>query len=142
MRPMPFLAKVIKPADEALHRLKLLLQALQQALGRQKHDAGAVFHSDRDSQYAGHALRNVIEQHHFSQSMSTTGNCYDNAVMESLFHTLKTEIVYFERYRTRAEARQSILEYIKVFYNRIRRHSSLGYFSPLEFKARMSDKAA
>ena len=70
--------------------------------------------------------------------MSAKGNCYDNAVMESF----KTEVVYFERYRTRAHARQSIFEYIEVFYNRIRRHSSLGYLSPLEFKNRMSLKAA
>ena len=127
--------------DERLTQ-DLVLQALQQALGRRKPDSGVVFHSDRGSQYAGHAFRNVLERHHFSQSMSATGNCYDNAVMESFFHTLKTEVVYFERYRTRAEARQSIFEYIEVFYNRIRRHSALGYLSPLEFEIRMSDKAA
>jgi transposase InsO family protein len=120
----------------------LVLQALHQALGRRKPDPGIVFHSDRGSQYAGHAFRNVLDQHHFSQSMSATGNCYDNAVMESFFHTLKAESVYFERYRTRAEARQSIFEYIEVFYNRIRRHSSLGYLSPLEFENRMVHKAA
>lgn len=120
----------------------LVLQALHQAMGRRKPDPGVVFHSDRGSQYAAHALRSVLEQYHFSQSMSATGSCYDNAVMESFFHTLKTEVVYFERYRTRAEARQSIFEYIEVFYNRIRRHSSLGYLSPLEFNVRMSDKAA
>jgi len=120
----------------------LVLQALHQAMGRRKPGSGVVFHSDRGSQYAGYAFRSVLEQHHFSQSMSATGNCYDNAVMESFFHTLKTEVVYFERYRTRAEARQSIFEYIEVFYNRIRRHSSLGYLSPLEFENRMSDKAA
>jgi putative transposase len=127
--------------DERLTQ-DLVLQALQQALGRRKPCSGVVFHSDRGSQYAGHAFRRVLEQHRFSQSMSATGNCYDNAVMESFFHTLKTEVVYFERYRTRAEARQSIFEYIEVFYNRIRRHSALGYLSPLEFENRMSDKAA
>ena len=74
--------------------------------------------------------------------MSAKGNCYDNAVMESFFHTLKTEVVYFERYRTRAQARQSIFEYIEVFYNRNRRHSSLGYLSPLEFENPMALKAA
>jgi putative transposase len=120
----------------------LVLQALHQALGRRKPDPGAVFHSDRGSQYAGYAFRSVLEQHHFSQSMSATGSCYDNAVMESFFHTLKTEVVYYERYRIRAEARQSIFEYIEVFYNRIRRHSALGHLSPLEFENRMSDKAA
>jgi transposase InsO family protein len=127
--------------DERLTQ-ELVLQALNQALGRRKPDPGVVFHSDRGSQYAGHAFRKVLDQHHFSQSMSAAGNCYDNAVMESFFHTLKTESVYFERYRTRAEARQSIFEYIEVFYNRIRRHSSLGYLSPLEFENRMLHKAA
>jgi len=120
----------------------LVLNALAQALGRRTPEADAIFHSDRGSQYAGHAFRDVLRNHDFVQSMSGTGNCYDNAVMESFFHTLKTEVVYCERYRTRAEARQSIFEYIEVFYNRIRRHSSLGYLSPLEFEAKMSDKAA
>jgi transposase InsO family protein len=127
--------------DERLTQ-ELVLRALNQALGRRKPDPGVVFHSDRGSQYAGHAFRSILKQHYFSQSMSATGNCYDNAVMESFFHTLKTESVYFERYRTRAEARQSIFEYIEVFYNRIRRHSSLGYLSPLEFENRMLHKAA
>ena len=65
--------------------------------------------------------------------MSGTGNCYDNAVAESFFHTLKTEEVYFQLYATRAQARASIFEYIEVFYNRIRRHSALDYLSPVEF---------
>ena len=98
----------------------LVLQAFHQALGRRKPDPGVVFHSDRGNQYAAQAFRTILDQHQFSQSMSAKGNCYDNAVMESLFHTLKTEVVYFVRYRTRAEARQSIFEYIEVFYNRIR----------------------
>jgi len=120
----------------------LVLQAFQQALGRRKPDPGVVFHSDRGSQYAAQAFRSLLDQHQFLQSMSAKGNCYDNAVMESFFHTLKTEVVYFERYRTRAQARQSIFEYIEVFYNRNRRHSSLGYLSPLEFENRMALKAA
>ncbi|MFH1079269.1 MAG: DDE-type integrase/transposase/recombinase [Pseudomonadota bacterium] len=91
----------------------LVLQARHQALGRRKADH--IFHSDHGSQYAGHAFRSVLKQHHFSRSMSATGNCYDNTAMESFFHTLKTEVVYFERYRTKAEARQSIFEYIEVF---------------------------
>jgi putative transposase len=120
----------------------LVLNALEQALGRRKPEPDAIFHSDRGCQYAGYAFRDVLKDHDLVQSMSGTGNCYDNAVMESFFHTLKTEVVYFERYRTRAEARQSIFEYIEVFYNRVRRHSSLGYVSPLEFETKMSDKAA
>jgi transposase InsO family protein len=101
-----------------------------------------VFHSDRGSQYAGHAFRSVLNQHHFSQSMSATGNCYDNAVRESFFHTVKAKAIYFERYQTRAEVRQSIFEYIEVFYNRIRRHSSFGPLSPLKFENRMLHTAA
>ncbi len=66
--------------------------------------------------------------------MSGTGNCYDNAIMETFFHTLKTELVYFERYKTRSEARGSIFEYIEVFYNRERRHSALNYKSPVDFE--------
>ena len=120
----------------------LVLQAFQPALGRRKPDPGVVFHSDRGSQYAAEAFRSILDQHQFLQSMSAKGNCYDNAVMESFFHTLKTEVLYFERYRTRAEARQSIFEYIEVFYNRIRRHSSLGYLSPLEFEKQLALKAA
>jgi transposase InsO family protein len=120
----------------------LVIEALQQALGRRKPIPGAVFHSDRGSQYAGHAFCSILKQYQFSQSMSSAGNCYDNAVMESFFHTLKTEVVYFERYHSRAQARQSIFEYIEVFYNRIRRHSSLGYLSPLEFENRSVEKAA
>ena len=72
--------------------------------------------------------------HDIIQSMSARGDCYDNAVAESFFHTLKTEYVYFERFRTRAEAQSGIFEYIEVFYNRIRRHSTLGNMSPQAFE--------
>lgn len=120
----------------------LVISALNQALGRRKPVDRAVFHSDRGSQYAADAFRSILKHHKFSQSMSSTGNCYDNAVMESFFHTLKTEVVYFEKYSSSAQARQSIFEYIEVFYNRIRRHSSLGYLSPLEFENRNADLAA
>ena len=71
-----------------------------------------------------------------SFSMSRRANCWDNAVVESFFHTLKTELVYHQHYRTRAEAAQDIFEWIEVFYNRVRRHSTLGYHSPAEFEAR------
>ena len=77
-------------------------------------------------------------QHGFIQSMSSSGNCYDNALMESFFHTLKTELIYFEKYQTRQEARGSIFEYIEFFYNCVRRHSALNYFSPAEFERNAS----
>jgi predicted CoA-binding protein len=75
----------------------------------------------------------------FAQSMSSTGHCYDNALMESFLHTLKTELIYFEKYQTRQEARGSIFEYIEIFYNHVRKHSALNYCSPAEFEKRTSE---
>jgi len=112
----------------------LAIQALQQAIWRRKPLPGCIFHSDRGSQYAGHEFRTLLKQYGFIQSMSGSGNCYDNAIMETFFHTLKTELVYFERYATRSEAQGSIFEYIEVFYNRERRHSALNYKSPIDFE--------
>jgi len=94
---------------------------------------GTIFHSDRGVQYADDDFRELLDSFNMIQSMSGTGNCYDNAVAESFFHTLKTELVYHERYRTRLEAKRSIFEYMEVFYNRFRKHSALGYKSPEEF---------
>jgi putative transposase len=112
----------------------LAIQALRQALLRRRPLPGCIFHSDRGSQYAGDGFRTMLTRYGFRQSMSGTGNCYDNAIMETFFHTLKTELVYFERYETRSEAQTSIFEYIEVFYNRQRRHSSLNYKSPVDFE--------
>jgi len=111
----------------------IVTKALAMAIQRKRPQAGLIFHSDRGSQYASNEFRKLLEEHHFVQSMSGKGNCYDNAVTESFFHTLKTELVYFERYKTRSEARQGIFEYIEIFYNRVRRHSYLGYVSPVDF---------
>ena len=118
----------------------ILADALHKALMQRKPEAGLMFHSDRGTQYASYAFRELMERHGFVQSMSSSGNCYDNALMESFFHTLKTELTYFEKYRTRQEARGSVFEYIEVFYNRVRRHSALNYCSPVEFerKARVA----
>lgn len=112
----------------------ILADALQKALRKRKPDAGLIFHSDRGTQYASYAFQELLHQYGFVPSMSSTGNCYDNAIMESFFHTLKTELIYFEKYRTRREARGNIFEYIEVFYNRVRRHSALNYCSPVEFE--------
>ncbi len=95
---------------------------------------GTIFHSDKGVQYACTEFRDLLGSFKMIQSMSGTGNCYDNAVAESFFHTLKTELVYHERYKTRREAKRSIFEYIEVFYNRFRKHSKLGYKSPEEFE--------
>jgi putative transposase len=117
----------------------ILAEALEKALRRRKPEAGLIFHSDRGTQYASYAFRDLLDRYGFVQSMSSTGHCYDNALMESFFHTLKTELIYFEKYRTRQEARGSVFEYIEVFYNRTRRHSSLNYYSPAEFEKRASE---
>jgi transposase InsO family protein len=114
----------------------ILADALQKALRGRRPEAGLIFHSDRGTQYASYAFRNIMDKYGFVQSMSSSGNCYDNAMMESFFHTLKTELIHFEKYRNRREAQGSVFEYIEVFYNRVRRHSSLNYCSPVEFEKR------
>ena len=111
-----------------------VVRALYQAIGRRHPASGCILHSDRGVQYASTDFRDVLSAYGFIQSMSRKGNCYDNAVAESFFHTLKTEHVYDYQYETRAEARQSIFEYIEMFYNRQRRHSALGYRSPVSFE--------
>jgi transposase InsO family protein len=111
-----------------------VIKALYQAIGKRNPVIGCIFHSDRGVQYASSDFRDVLNRHGFIQSMSRKGNCYDNAVAESFFHTLKTEHVYDYRYETRAEATQSVFEYIEMFYNRQRRHSALGYRSPVSFE--------
>lgn len=111
-----------------------VIKALHQAIGRRNPVRGCIFHSDRGVQYASADFRDVLNSHGFIQSMSRKGNCYDNAVAESFFHTLKTEHVYDYRYETRAEAIQSVFEYIEMFYNRQRRHSAIGYRSPVSYE--------
>lgn len=98
--------------------------------------SGLLHHSDRGSQYAGGAYQQLLIDQQVQISMSRTGNCYDNAPMESFFSTLKCEHVHFQNYRTRQEATTDIFSYILGFYNRQRRHSSLGYLSPQEFERR------
>jgi len=118
---------------------ELVLNAFQQALWRRRPGHGIIFHSDQGVQYACKAFRNLLKEHRFIQSMSGRGNCYDNAVVESFFHTLKTELVYFETYYTREEARNNIFEYIEIYYNKIRLHSTLKYCSPVKFEQRWID---
>lgn len=113
----------------------LVESALQMAIDLRSPPAGLLHHSDRGVQYAAHVFQGLLERHGITCSMSRKGNCYDNAVKESFFHTLKTELCDHEHYRTRAEARASVFEFIEVFYNRTRLHSTLGYCSPTEFEA-------
>lgn len=115
---------------------ELVLDALRMALGRRRPDSAAelLHHSDRGSQYASAAYRELLREENITCSMSRKGNCWDNALMESFFATLKKERVYQEDYVTRSEARSSVFDYIERFYNRVRRHSALGNVSPEQFE--------
>jgi transposase InsO family protein len=113
----------------------LVIAALKQALTHREVTIGLTHHSDRGSQYSSNYFRELLKKYCIIASMSGVGNCYDNAAMESFFHTLKTEHVYFEFYKTREQARTSIFEYVEVFYNRQRRHSTLGFVSPVTFES-------
>jgi transposase InsO family protein len=130
--------KVVGWSMAASLHTQLVEDALKMALGRREVCAGLLHHSDRGSQYACGEYRKLLAAHRLECSMSRKGNCYDNAVMESFWGTLKTELVYHEKYATREQARRSIFEYIEVFYNRVRRHSSLGYLSPEAFEAELN----
>ena len=112
----------------------LVIRTLDKAIAVRGKQENLIFHSDRGSQFASLRVRKLLEQNQIRQSMSSKGNCYDNAPTESFFSTLKRELVYRENFKTREEAKQKLFEYIEVFYNRKRRHSSLGYLSPLDFE--------
>ncbi len=118
-------------------KVSLVNDALNMALINRKPPKGLIWHTDRGSQYASYAHKDLLNQHGIKQSMSRKGNCWDNAVAESFFHTLKTELVYHEIYETKAQANQSIFEYIEVYYNRQRMHSSNNNLSPVEFEEKM-----
>jgi putative transposase len=112
----------------------LVIQALAMALKQRRPAAGLIHHSDRGSQYASEAFQKELRAQGLRCSMSRKADVYDNAVAESFFGTLKRELVSFAHYQTRSEARQSIFEYIEVFYNRTRIHSTLDYLSPVAFE--------
>ena len=115
-------------------RAEAVIEALQMALGRRAITPGLIFHSDRGKQYIDHRVQVILKAHLIKQSMSSTGNCYDNAMAESFFATLKKGHVFSERFQTKEQARRKIFEYLEVFYNRVRRHSSLGYKSPVAYE--------
>ena len=121
-------------------KTKLVNDALIMAIWKRKPKKGLLWHTDRGSQYASVDHRKLLKRHGIKQSMSRKGNCWDNAVSESFFHTLKTECVNHEKYPTREQAKKSIFDYIEVFYNRQRIHSSNDYLSPVDFE--MQFKAA
>ena len=113
---------------------ELAINALNHAVTRRRPLPGVIFHSDRGSQFACGDFQKLLTKYGMIPSMSRAGDCYDNAITETFFGTLKTELTYFENYRSRSEAKRSIFEYIEVFYNRQRRHSALGYLTPTEFE--------
>jgi putative transposase len=127
--------RVVGFATGATLRAVLCVAALSVALSRRRPPRGLLHHSDRGVQYACAEYQRLLAARGIRCSMSGAGNCYDNAVAESFFGTLKTELAYHERYRTRAEASASLSNYIEDYYNRRRRHSSLGYLSPEAFEA-------
>ena len=112
----------------------LIEEALLQAIWRRTPQSGLMFHSDRGSQYASESFKRLLRMHQITSSMSRKGNCWDNAVAESFFKTIKTELTYHCSYATKEEAKLSIFEYIEVFYNRKRLHSSIGYMAPMQFE--------
>ena len=120
--------------EPTLDTESLTLRALHMAFESRMPPRGLINHSDRGTQYTSKAYRAALKARGIVCSMSRRGNCWDNAVAESFFATLKLDLIYRETFRTRREARQAIFDYIEVFYNRQRRHSYLGYLSPAEFE--------
>jgi transposase InsO family protein len=122
---------------------KLVMDALRMGIWRRRPDRGLIFHSDRGSQYCSNDFQKFLRTNGMISSMSRKGDCWDNAVAESFFGSLKTERVFQSDYRSREEARRDIVDYIEMFYNSRRRHSRLGYLSPRQFEEmRIFRKAA
>ncbi len=113
----------------------LVCDTLRMAIAQRQPESGLIVHSDRGVQYASNAFQALLDEHGYQCSMSRKGNCWDNAVEESFFHSLKMELIYQRRFETREEAKQAIFEYIEVFYNRKRCHSTIDYLSPLDYEA-------
>lgn len=133
-----FSRQVIGWAMGTRNNTELVQDALTMALWRRKNVRDIIVHSDQGSTYASTAYQQQLSDNKLRCSMSRKGECLDNAVAESFFGSLKNELVYHEDYQTRAQARQSIFEYIEVFYNRQRRHAFLNYLTPVEYEARVA----
>jgi putative transposase len=119
--------------SDRLHR-QLALEALGQALAMRQPQAGLIHHSDKGSQYCSSDYQAELNKHGIRISMSGKGNCYDNAMVETFFKTLKSELIWRTVFQTRAEAKHAIGRYIDGFYNPVRRHSALGFSSPAQFE--------
>jgi transposase InsO family protein len=129
-----FSRKIVGWSMAATMHAEIVINALSMAISSRRPEPGLIHHSDRGSQYASEAFRSQLTEGGLLASMSRTGNCYDNAAMESFFHSLKTELVNHEQYRSHSHARASLFDYIEAFYNRQRIHSTLGYLSPEDFE--------
>lgn len=132
-----FSRKVVGWSMDNHMRVSLVNDALDMAIKRRKPSAGLIWHTDRGSQYASYSHKDLLQKNGIIQSMSRKGNCWDNAVAESFFHSLKTELTNHEEFETKAQANEKIFEYIEIFYNRQRMHSSNNYLSPTEFEEKM-----
>jgi putative transposase len=129
-----FSRKIVGWAMRDHLRTELASSALTMAIQRQRPAVGLIHHSDRGVQYASHDYRVALAAAGMTASMSRKADCFDNAPMESFFHTLKTELVHHRQYATRAEAQRDIFAFIEGFYNRTRLHSAIGYISPIEME--------
>ena len=127
--------KVIGWSMDSRMKADLVNDALLMAIWQRKPQRDLVWHTDRGSQYASDSHRSILKQHHITQSMSRKGDCWDNAVAESFFSSLKTELTNHHKFKTREEARHVIFEYIEVFYNRVRIHSTNEYLSPVDYES-------
>jgi putative transposase len=134
--------QIIDWAVDETMTTELVLEAFQMAVSRRQVKPGLILHSDRGVQYRAGEYQDTLARHQIQCSMSRKGNCWDNAAMESFFSRLKVELVYAEDFKSSEQAYRSLFEYIEVFYNRVRRHSSLGYVSPVQFEQQYYAKCA
>jgi putative transposase len=133
--------RIVGWATSAAPNVELVRLALQRALNTRRPSAGLLHHSDQGSVYASGAYRSLLDAHGIQASMSRIGNCWDNAVAESFFATLKTELLHDRRWSTRTQATNAIADFIERWYNRQRRHSSLGYISPVQYELKHQSAA-
>ena len=120
-------------------KASLVTDALIMAMFRRGMPKGTIIHSDRGSQYCSHAYHDLASKHNFKVSMSRKGNCWDNAVAESFFKTIKVEFVYKNQFSTQDQAKLSLFNWTETWYNRRRRHSALGYMTPDEFEKKFNN---
>ena len=129
--------KVVGWSIDENMKTSLIIDALEMAITNRNPNPGLIFHSDRGTQYASNSFKELLQKNNITQSMSRSGNYWDNAVAESFFHTLKTELFYQESLKNKSKTNEMLFEYIEIFYNRKRRHSYTNYLSPSNFEEEM-----